>query len=307
LAQKEPPKYSGALIEEKIEKNRNKRPAIPERKSGCTYPLMSKDTFMLNSPQRWLSAIVALLAAGAAQSQTTGADIAASQERLQRERERLLRQQQEPSPDVRLPPSEEVDVSTIFPVEESPCFSISRISLIGEAAERFQFSLDTVTGRDGALGRCLGTAGINTVIVRMQNALIQRGYTTTQVRAAPQDLKTGELILTVLPGHVRRLRFAADASPRGTAWNAMPINEGDILNLRDIEQGLENFKRVPTGQVSGPSAQYLLGERLAGAVIGLRGGFRAMSYDGFIATPLHKPNGFRTAALTAGFSVNLAF
>jgi len=51
-----------------------------------------------------------------------------------------------------------------------------------------------------------------------------------------------------LPGHVRHIRFAADASPRGTAWNALPISEGDILNLRDIEQGLENFKRATTAE-----------------------------------------------------------
>lgn len=197
---------------------------------------------------RLLGGIAMLLATTAAHAQTTGEGIAASQEQLQRERERLLRQQQEQSPNVRLPAPKEVDVSTIFPVEESPCFPISKINLIGEAAERFQFALDSVTGEGGAVGRCLGTEGINTVIARMQNALILRGYTTSQIRAVQQDLKTGELILTVLPGHVRHIRFAADASPRGTAWNALPIKEGDILNLRDIEQGLENFKRVPTAE-----------------------------------------------------------
>lgn len=29
---------------------------------------------------------------------------------------------------------------------------------------------------------------------------------------------------------------------------ALPVSAGDILNLRDIEQGLENFKRVPTAE-----------------------------------------------------------
>ncbi|WP_155835211.1 ShlB/FhaC/HecB family hemolysin secretion/activation protein [Herbaspirillum sp. RV1423] len=201
---------------------------------------------MQSNATRLLGGIVAMLAIGAAQAQSTGAGISANQEQLQRERERLLRRQQEQAPDVRLPPSKELDVSTVFPVEESPCFPISKISLIGQAAERFQFALDSVTGKDGAIGRCLGTEGVNTVIARMQNALIARGYTTTQVRAALQNLKTGELVLTVLPGHVRHIRFAPDASPRGTAWNALPIKEGDILNLRDMEQGLENFKRVPT-------------------------------------------------------------
>src|SRR5450830_1844140 len=206
------------------------------------------NTVMHSITPRLLSGIVILLASAAAQAQTTGADIAASQEQLQRERERLLRQQQERTPNVRLPAPKEVDVSTIFPVEESPCFPISKISLIGEAAERFLFAVAAVTGEHGAPSRCLGTEGINTVLVRMQNALILRGYTTSQIRATTQNLKTGELVLTVLPGHVRHIRFAADASPRGTAWNALPINEGDILNLRDIEQGLENFKRVPTAE-----------------------------------------------------------
>ena len=212
-------------------------------------PDNKRNKIMQSITPRLLSSIAMLFATATAQAQTTGADIAASQEQLQRERERLLRQQQEQSPDVRLPTLKETDVSTIFPVEESPCFPISKISLIGEAAERFQFALNSVTGDGGALGRCLGTEGINAVLVHMQNALIRRGYTTTQIRAAQQDLKTSELVLTVLPGHVRHIRFAADASPRGTAWNALPIRDGDILNLRDIEQGLENFKRVPTAIV----------------------------------------------------------
>ncbi|MBN0224363.1 ShlB/FhaC/HecB family hemolysin secretion/activation protein, partial [Pseudomonas aeruginosa] len=33
---------------------------------------------------------------------------------------------------------------------------------------------------------------------------------------------------------------------KATAWNAVPAKRGDLLNLRDIEQALENFKRVPT-------------------------------------------------------------
>ncbi|MBP0597390.1 ShlB/FhaC/HecB family hemolysin secretion/activation protein [Herbaspirillum sp. LeCh32-8] len=197
---------------------------------------------------RLLGNIALLLASTAVHAQTTGTDIATSQEQLQRERERLLRQQQEQTPNVRLPAPKGVDLSTVFPAEESPCFPITKISLIGEAAERFQFALDSVIGDGGALGRCLGTGGVNAVLARVQNALILRGYTTTQIRATTQDLKAGELVLTVLPGHVRHIRFAADASPRGTAWNALPMSEGDILNLRDIEQGLENFKRVPTAE-----------------------------------------------------------
>ncbi|MDR0775746.1 MAG: ShlB/FhaC/HecB family hemolysin secretion/activation protein, partial [Azonexus sp.] len=47
---------------------------------------------------------------------------------------------------------------------------------------------------------------------------------------------------------IRAIRFTDDTSPRATLWNAVPAAPGDILNLRDIEQGLENFKRLPTAE-----------------------------------------------------------
>jgi hemolysin activation/secretion protein len=81
---------------------------------------------------------------------------------------------------------------------------------------------------------------------RVQDALIARGYVTTRVLAAAQDLRTGTLALTIIPGRIRAIRFTPDSDTRANAWNAMPASPGDLLNLRDIEQGLENFKRVPT-------------------------------------------------------------
>ncbi|KAF1042187.1 MAG: Hemolysin transporter protein ShlB [Herbaspirillum frisingense] len=174
---------------------------------------------------------------------------AANQEQLQRERERVLRQQQEQRPDVSLgAPAPPVELAPAFPDDEQPCRKIAAIPLEGDAAARFQFALDSVTGDGGAIGRCLGSKGVNIVLTRVQNAVIARGYTTTRILAMPQDLADGKLTLTVIPGRVRAIRFAPGADPRGTAANALPVSPGDILNLRDIEQGLENFKRVPTAQ-----------------------------------------------------------
>lgn len=166
----------------------------------------------------------------------------------QQERERQLRLQQEQAPDVRLQaPASDKPAAVLLPENESPCFSIERISLVGDAADRFQFALQSVIdGEDSPIGKCLGANGINLVLTRAQNAIVAKGFVTTRVLAAPQDIKTGDLTLIVIPGRVRDIRFATDADPRGTKWNAIPIQSGDILNLRDIEQGLENFKRVPT-------------------------------------------------------------
>ncbi|MEO8627545.1 MAG: ShlB/FhaC/HecB family hemolysin secretion/activation protein, partial [Betaproteobacteria bacterium] len=61
-------------------------------------------------------------------------------------------------------------------------------------------------------------------------------------------LNTGTLTLTLIPGRVHAVRFADGASTRATQWNALPAKAGDLLNLRDIEQALENFKRLPTAE-----------------------------------------------------------
>jgi len=177
-------------------------------------------------------------------------DRAAQEQLLQQERERQLREQQDISPDVRLPTPDFQSNRLVYPESESPCFTISNVTLSGESAARFQFALSAVTqGNDPAINRCLGAQGINVLMSRVQNAIIARGFVTSRVLAAPQDLNSGLLQLTVIPGKVRKVRFAEDVTARATKWNTLPIQPGDILNLRDIEQGLENFKRIPTTEV----------------------------------------------------------
>jgi hypothetical protein len=48
----------------------------------------------------------------------------------------------------------------------------------------------------------------------------------------------------------------------------------------------EAFVGLDTGHVSGPSAKYLVGQSLTGAAIGLRGAWRNLSYEVFVATPV---------------------
>ncbi|WP_092949747.1 ShlB/FhaC/HecB family hemolysin secretion/activation protein [Roseateles sp. YR242] len=195
-------------------------------------------------------------------AQTSPTEGAAQELLRQQERERQLRQQQETQPDVRLERAAAED-ETRLPVDESPCFRIDRITLTGVAAEQFQWALKAASPKgDQATGRCLGAAGINMVMKRVQNAIVARGYVTTRVLASPQDLRQGTLALTLIPGRISAIRFTDDSNRRATKWNAVPAAPGDILNLRDIEQGLENFKRVPTADADiqiapaqGPHAQ----------------------------------------------------
>ena len=177
------------------------------------------------------------------------ADIAAQQIQRQQQRERAQNEQaEEQRPAVRLP-REPVKAAAVYPPAETPCFLIRHIALQGDQSAQFAWALGAVAD---AAGLCLGSAGVNAVIGKVQNALIAAGYVTTRVLAAPQDLRGGELNLVLVPGRIRAIRFADAAAGAGdarAAWRtALPARPGDILNLRDIEQALENFKRVPTAE-----------------------------------------------------------
>ncbi|HED4875891.1 TPA: ShlB/FhaC/HecB family hemolysin secretion/activation protein [Stenotrophomonas maltophilia] len=164
----------------------------------------------------------------------------------QQERERALREQQESRPDVRLE-SSQGEQGERLPTQEQPCVRIDRIVLEGEGAKGFQWALAAADPReDPASGRCLGTEGINVVMKRVQNAIIARGYVTTRVLSAPQDLNAGTLTLSVVPGRFREAVFSEADARHPVLANALPIRSGGLLNLRDIEQGLENLQRVPT-------------------------------------------------------------
>lgn len=174
-------------------------------------------------------------------------DAAAREVQRQQQRERVLREQQELRPDVHIDDYRQFVGSEIIPDDETPCFQINKINLVGNAAEQFLFALKAlIDDENPVLGRCLGVKGINAVITRIQNAIISDGYVTTRVLAAPQDLKSGILELTVIPGRVRDIHFQSNGAPARLNSFALPVNNGEILNLRDIEQGLENFKRIPS-------------------------------------------------------------
>ncbi|QTP34285.1 Hemolysin transporter protein ShlB [Burkholderia glumae] len=97
-------------------------------------------------------------------------------------------------------------------------------------------------------GRCVGTQGLNLIVHRVMSRLIERGYSTTRVLIGPQDLSSGKLRLQLIPGVISAIRFA-DPSIYGTWRNAFPTRPGQLLNLRDLEQGLEQMKRVPDQDV----------------------------------------------------------
>ncbi|WP_048697924.1 ShlB/FhaC/HecB family hemolysin secretion/activation protein [Erwinia piriflorinigrans] len=159
----------------------------------------------------------------------------------QQMRERLLQQQNAPESDVR-PARPEVTLPD-YPVNERSCVTINTLRLEGDSAARFQWALDAAEEEKGL---CLDGEHILLMINKIQNAVLARGYVTTRAIAQEQDLTKGGLTLTLLPGRIGDIQFEDAIGWRARLWNAIPVSPGEILNLRAIEQGLENFNRVPS-------------------------------------------------------------
>lgn len=197
-----------------------------------------------------VTGLLALLPPALAQQPPSDAEVRESQQRAAQEAQRQQdreRAQRERTPEVVLPrPQAPVDEDDGRP--DLPCFAIGRVALKGDdAAPQFAFLGPALQAlHPGPEPVCLGARGINRLMQRLQNQVVERGYVTTRVLAEPQDLKTGTLTLTVLAGRVRAIKRDGEGSERATLWNALPTGTGRILDLRDIEQGLENLKRVPT-------------------------------------------------------------
>ena len=167
----------------------------------------------------------------------------------QQERERELRQQNETPKPSRLPTP--TLKTWLLPTEETPCLVIHTLVLQGEANEHFQWALAAADQEnDPVRGRCLGISGIGVVIHRIQQAILERGYATTRVLSESQEIRNGTLTLTLLPGRIRHIRFADGTSTRANLWNAMPAEPGDLLNVRVLEQGLDNFSRLPSADAA---------------------------------------------------------
>lgn len=168
------------------------------------------------------------------------------QQRSQQQDEQQRRFKASP-PDIRLQPTDKKTVETGFPIE-SRCFELSRIELTGR--QHFPHWLPLQRLANTGVGHCLGVKGINQLMGRLQNLLVSHGWVTSRILAPEQNLTSGILQLTLLPGKVHRVRYRDKSNAGATLFTAMPAHAGNLLDLRDIEQGLENLQRLPTVQAS---------------------------------------------------------
>lgn len=75
------------------------------------------------------------------------------------------------------------------------------------------------------------------------------GSTITSQALPSQNIQSGTLRLLVEPGYVGQIGYGPDSAH--IPWkNAFPIRKGKLLNIRKLEQGLEQMKRVSSQDVT---------------------------------------------------------
>ncbi|MBD8115833.1 ShlB/FhaC/HecB family hemolysin secretion/activation protein [Pantoea agglomerans] len=125
-----------------------------------------------------------------------------------------------------------------------PCFEINQISLQ-------QASLITPDTQKRLvapyINQCLSLDRINQLVRAISEWYVQRGYITSRAFLTEQNLSHGTLNITVLEGKLEAIHLQG-ASARQLNM-AFPTRAGRILNLRDIEQGMEQINRLRTSPV----------------------------------------------------------
>ena len=165
-------------------------------------------------------------------------------EEMERERERLLRQ---PTPRIEQPAAPAaVGPDPAAVAEIAPMFRIEHIELQGGdllPAGVLARRLRPFTGLD------LGTVRIGLLLQGLNADLIEAGLITSRAYVVSQNLARGVLGLRIVPGRIEAIRYNGrplefEAMDAPGVRLALPMGVGDILQLRDIEQGLDQLNRL---------------------------------------------------------------
>ncbi len=191
---------------------------------------------------RRLSLSVGLTAffASSVAAQPAQAEAAARAGEIQRRQEQELEAQRARAaqrPDVLSAPEAPAagEGPLVFP-QETPCFALRDVLWDGPEPPA---ELRRVAA--GAIGPCVGGQGLKALQEHLHARLIDQGLITARVLVPEQSLAGGTLTLRYVPG-----RISAVKSEGAAGWwrTALPTWPGGDLNQRDLDQALENIRRL---------------------------------------------------------------
>ncbi|MFQ6557087.1 ShlB/FhaC/HecB family hemolysin secretion/activation protein [Pseudomonas sp. Lb2C1-1] len=166
---------------------------------------------------------------------------------LIRERQdRLLQEQRRRLEELKDLPGKEAKPAQPTAPADTRCFPIKTIELKGadalSDAERERLLKPYI-------GQCLGVPQLNELLKVITDHYLDKGLVTSRAYLPQQDLSSGHLQVLVVEGRLEGLRGAENSklSDRELAM-AFPGKTGELLNLREMEQMVDQLNRLPSNR-----------------------------------------------------------
>ncbi len=132
-----------------------------------------------------------------------------------------------------------------LPSEAGPCQFIQKIEIRNS-------SVLTINNQRKILSdwekRCLNLNDIRSIARQITAAYLERGFITSQAWIPQQDITGGTLIIEVTEGRIESI--TRDGAATLALKTAFPLKPGSLLNLRDLEQGLDQLNRLTSQPVT---------------------------------------------------------
>ena len=156
----------------------------------------------------------------------------------ERQREIELKKQRNQPPPSTATPSPALDQ----PAPDEQCVTISTITIKGVSLLDSQEVKDIILAYQG---RCLGVSDLNNILKRLTHTYADKGYVTSRALLPEQDLSSGALEIIVVEGYLEKIIIDGEESKHQSKIDsAFPHLINKPLNLRDVEQGLDQINRL---------------------------------------------------------------
>lgn len=165
------------------------------------------------------------------------------QERQQRDIDALRQRNDKPSGiDTR-----QLAPKPAVPADGGTCRQIDRI-VIDDAPHLGKIIRERLDGQYA--GRCLNVGDLEQILGEITRDYMQRGYIAVRAYLPAQDLTSGTLRVLVVEGKVGSILIEDGGRDTVSIGNIFPGVRGDILDLRDLEQGLEQLNRLSSNNAT---------------------------------------------------------
>ncbi|MFY1664488.1 ShlB/FhaC/HecB family hemolysin secretion/activation protein [Pseudomonas sp. Pseu.R1] len=166
---------------------------------------------------------------------------------LIRDRQQLLLQdQQRRLEELKDLPGKQATPTQPVKPADARCFTIQTIELKG-ADSLSESERNRLT--QPYLGQCLGVSQLNELLKVITDLYLEKGLVTSRSYLPQQDLSKGHLQVLVIEGRLEKLKSDAGSGLTDRELvMAFPGREGQLVNLREIEQMVDQLNRLPSNQ-----------------------------------------------------------